>query len=148
MNPGWLIVSAALAVGGIGTVLVALVSRHRGQASEAWPHVTGHVMSSSVCSGESADRPIVDYSYSVDDRAYRGDKICFGTEVSFLSPAQAQAYVDQYPPGSGVTVYYDPANPHRSVLLQGIPKQSDRLIASGLVMALIGVVGTLIGLIS
>jgi hypothetical protein len=140
----WLLLFGALAIGGIGIVATALVSRRRGRASWRWPQVTGHVLSSWVSTGESATRPEISYAYEVDGRRYSGSKYCFGTEVSFLSLQQAQEIVDQYPRAGDVVVYYDPESPSFSVLKPGIPKSNDRLITTGSVMASIGLFGSLI----
>jgi hypothetical protein len=143
MNQG-LLLFGALAIGGIGIVATALVSRSRGRASWRWPNVTGHVLDSSVSTGESASRPVISYAYQVDGRSYSGSKYCFGTEVSFLGPQQAQEIVDQYPRARDVVVYYDPESPGFSVLKPGIPKSNDRLITTGSVIAIIGLFGSLI----
>lgn len=145
MHLGFLIFFAGLAVGGLGTVTSATISRRRGEASARWPRVTGTVLSSYVDeSGDSADTPVVVYRYEVRGEMFRGKKICFGTEVSFLIGRAAQAVVDRYPVGAPVTVYYDPVHPRSSVLKPGIPPHNGNLMTAGATMIVVGCVGTLV----
>ena len=60
-------------------------------------------------------RPVVEYTYQVDGRAYRGNQIQLMMQVSG-SQGYAQKKAGKYPAGSAVTVLYDPANPGNAAL--------------------------------
>jgi hypothetical protein len=65
-------------------------------------------------------RPSVVYTFKVDGRQYMSDHVVPGTQTSGKVAGRAPGFVNdrvaKYPPGSSVTVYYDPRDPTQSVL--------------------------------
>ena len=109
--------------------------------SVRWPSVTGTVISSYVSESSDDDGTTygadVQYDYVVNDQAYTGDRVSHG-DVSTGDPSYAQKIVARYPEGRSVKVYYDPANPEKSVLETGF--------TAGLLLPLgLGTVFTLVG---
>jgi hypothetical protein len=61
-------------------------------------------------------KPSVVYSYEVNGRGYRGDRVVLGMKVSASVPVSAKQLAAKYPVGSAVDVYYDPDSPGDAVL--------------------------------
>lgn len=101
-------------------------------ASRAWPATTGTVREASI-EERARQRPAsrqrsVDYDYeirlaydyAVSGQAYRGTRLDAAGNTAPTWPA-AVAALAGLAPGQAVTVYYDPADPRRSVLRPGTP---------------------------
>lgn len=152
--PPWL-AGPLLIVAGIGMAIYAKATLGDAKASESWPGVTGqviytdvdrvHKMSSTSGSNSSEYRyvPEVQYEYQVEGVTYEGDRIQFGSSRE-RSRFRAQDVVDRYPITSEVTVYYDPANPSKSVLEPGADLGLTLMPWGGLIF-LIGGIATTIG---
>jgi hypothetical protein len=57
----------------------------------------------------------IEYEFAVDGKSYRSDEITFDNNYS-INQEFAQIYINKYPVGKNVTVYYDPHDPSFSVL--------------------------------
>ena len=90
--------------------------RERAIATESWPAVSGEVLSSGVRRSGRTRRASVRYAYKVGDTELVGDRIRLLEPVSF---EWASTIASRYPTGAAVTVYYDPEQPHESVLEPG-----------------------------
>ena len=113
------------------------------RASASWPSVTGQVTRAYVdysTDAEGADsyQPVLVYAYTVADQTFGGSRIKFG-ENSYGSERPARAIVDRYPAGTRVAVYYDPADPERSVLEPGVSGGSYLVLGIGLLFVLLAV---------
>ncbi len=89
-------------------------------ASANWPTVSGTISSAMISSGGAGEsgstfEPKVDFTYSVADREYAGNRISFG-RLRFVSEQKARAVLANYPVGSAATVAYDPGDPKNSIL--------------------------------
>ncbi len=70
--------------------------------------------------GEPGVRPVIAYEYSVGGMHFIGSQIAFGLQDNFFSGGSfARKYIDRYPAGRSVRVYYDPLSPSSSVLEPG-----------------------------
>ena len=88
-----------------------------------YPSVTGAITHSEVTShhgskGGTSYTASVEYSFTVGDQQYIGNKIRFG--MSSSSFASASAIVGAHPVGSTTPVFYNPANPQESLLSPGV----------------------------
>jgi hypothetical protein len=89
----------------------------RGKASLKWPSTTGEILRSTVEYDDGSHRPKVEYRYSVDGEEYHGDTV---TYAGYQADREtAESYVARFPPGSHLTVYYDPHSPAISTLETG-----------------------------
>lgn len=83
----------------------------------------GRITASELKSESDSDgttyRAKISFTYTVAGREYQGDRWRFG-EWSSGSCSAAQAMVNRFPAGSAATVYYDPANPARAILVAGL----------------------------
>ncbi len=106
-------------------VIIILRARKQTRASQSWSTASGRVLAAynerrtttdSNGSSGTAYYPVVHYEYSVNGRRYEGNRIRFGMEMGRGSPKWGQSIVDSYPTGGLIPVYYDPADPSKSVL--------------------------------
>jgi sugar lactone lactonase YvrE len=129
-------------VGAVATVLgvVLLLKGVRAMAQDklgrGWPSAPGRVTNSQITLGKDS-RLLVEYRYEVDGVSYEGDVLQAREPTRSL--ADNEALWEQHPVGEEVTVYYDPANPSKAVLLLGTHSAHVRvMLASSLVMLLCG----------
>ncbi len=92
--------------------------------SSSWIQIQG-VVTESVLRTEPAEKdkaetfiPGVSYRYEVLGKKYKNSRISF--ERDFKDKAYAKGFVDKYPRGKQVKVFYNPGNPSQSVLEPGI----------------------------
>jgi hypothetical protein len=120
-------------LGLFGTV-TAWLDWRKGVRSSSWPAVPGKIIHShtkKVKGGGSSIgqsnapkltsyRPLIIYSYEVSGLKLEGRRIQFGSEPHTQARSKVEESVSEYPAGSTVTVYYDPAKPAESVLKRGV----------------------------
>jgi hypothetical protein len=63
--------------------------------------------------------PDISYEYSVKGKSYRSSQISF-PNPTFLFWSDGRHYIDDYAVGDSVKVYYDPADPAKSCLINGV----------------------------
>ncbi len=136
VNPMGSSVCSLFLLGGVLLVTFAAYLAWMGQASQSWPRVQGHVISSEVSESARRRDTKIRYAYTVDDIRYESDRIQFGPVIG-IGPESADAYVERFPPDSRPRIAYDPENPGRSVLVPGIRWGTLVIGAAGL--ALFGV---------
>ena len=129
---------------GIGTVILLFIAGaaglwigyerwFHGSGSIDWESVEGEIVSSEVHQytsyrargsiRETSYEPRISYQFKVNGESFTGDRIWFddvpgGTEEAGRD--KSEEYVERFPAGSSTTIYYDPARPERSTLIQGI----------------------------
>ncbi len=91
--------------------------------SEAWPTTTGRVLATSVNpfekEGGTSYQPVVNYEYEVGGQSFTGEATWQDLD-SYPSQYLAERVLWAYPTGGAITVYYNPREPSRSVLVPGI----------------------------
>jgi len=104
------------------------------RASAEWPTVNGTVTSSRVQTtrrdGKNEYMPRVQYSYVVDGQSFSGTRITASDEYQ-KNRGSADDILGRYPSGTAVTVFYDPQDPARAVLEQGLPGNVKVLLGAG-----------------
>jgi hypothetical protein len=142
---------------GIGLLIYGKRVAGMAKDSATWPGVKGKIVRSEVVRndddmGRGRDRsatfmPDVGYTYSVDKTEYEGSLIAFGTRNFYGSKDYANDYVERFPEGKRVSVFYDPSNPETAVLEPGLSKKSHiptyvgiGLIALSLIFAVVFVI--------
>ncbi len=95
-------------------------------ASYSFSETSGKIVSGTVEKRKRSGKkigsdytPRIGYTYEVDGKTLVGEGIHF-SDSSFSMPHQAERVLARFPVGSDVSVYYDPADPGRSVLVRGI----------------------------
>jgi hypothetical protein len=92
-------------------------------ASASWPNVPGVITHSAVDrpTGSRHSRAVIIYRYKVNGREYEHHRIHAGLwRMSDTLFRTSQSLVDEYPVGTNLPVYYNPAVPDRGVLRVGI----------------------------
>jgi hypothetical protein len=121
------LIPLGLALAGGVALVVALRMRRRVTASRGWPTVRGRVISTDIVKwvrpqGGWAYAPAILYEYEVDGKPFGSNVVHTGlsaTESSYRASSAAELYVERFPAGSEVTVWYDPADPANAVLEPG-----------------------------
>lgn len=160
-----------LIVGGLAASFFGWRSVIRSLASSDWPSVDGKIIDSRVeeeknkRTGSRTNKtplnqkryqPKVDYSYSVNDKSFKGTRISYSDhgylgkskEITIMgvtryssnadAKAGAQKIVQKYPKGKKVTVYYMPDNPSKSLLEPGFSYKVFAWPICGFVLLVIG----------
>ena len=92
-----------------------------------WTPVSGTIIASGVDSYRESDGNTtyclwIEYEYDYENETYSGDMISHSIYSSTYDAAQCSSTrpnADEYPPGEAITVYVDPNDPIRAVLLTG-----------------------------
>ena len=92
-----------------------------------WTPVSGTIIASRVDSYTEADGNVthclrIEYEYGYENETYSGDMISHSLHSSTYNAADCgsgRRNADDYPPGETITVYVDPDDPNRAVLLTG-----------------------------
>ena len=92
-----------------------------------WTPVSGTIIASRVDSYTEADGNVthclrIEYEYGYENETYSGDMISHSLHSSTYDAADCgsnRPNANDYPPGEPITVYVDPNDPNRAVLLTG-----------------------------
>jgi len=104
-------------------------------ATDGWPSVEGRIVRFSQTKDEHrpAHSPLL-YEFSISGATYRSTQIAL-VDAENLDYQDWIALANRLPSEGRVTVYYDPADPSRSVLKSGSLKVSSHGIKFGMVFA-------------
>ena len=92
-----------------------------------WTPVSGTIIASGVDSYTESDGNLthcllIEYEYDYENKTYIGNMISHSMHSSTYDAAYCESKhpdADDYPPGENITVYVDPNDPNRAVLLTG-----------------------------
>lgn len=148
-----LVISMAflLVLAGSGTLVKSLFDYSKGTLSSDWPFVVGQIIESRISTSSTRNasgsvtssnhsishKPVIVYQYVVDGKKIINNTIKFGG-VGGSNRQLSSQYVNQYPLGHQVNVYYSPNHPDNSVLVQGVAKTNIWAIVGSLVFILFG----------
>lgn len=131
---------------GIVFVIIGFIQKLRGNAASKWPsasgvmlkselfeHITKTKTSTNRISTFSSYEPLVEYRYTVDEKMLTGNRIAIG--LTRLPLEKAQEFVDKYPIGAAVPVYYNPKNVKESRLDVAAAGATPSLILGGIIAA-------------
>jgi uncharacterized membrane protein YidH (DUF202 family) len=129
---------------GIGVMIYGYSQYSQAKQSQFWETVSGSIISSKIVSGKNSDnevfyKPKIKYKYSIAGVTYRSDRIFFGDPLEQTSAAMPAKYVSMFPANAVVTVYYNPFNPAKSVLLPGETTYAKSTLILSTIFILIGV---------
>jgi hypothetical protein len=110
--PGFLLlVSVILVICGFADLL-------RVRRKRSWPSANGTVVGSEIMTPHKRGcRPFIRYRFTVNGQTYESTKFFHGQENVGYSWAKAEQIIAPYPPGTAVTVRFDPRNPSLSVVV-------------------------------
>lgn len=118
--------------------------KRQADASTRWPSTKGVILSSKVkappapsSTGSGRNRavhvPRISYRYSVNGREYVDNRPTIG---KVNGKGDSEKLVARFPKGAKVTVYYNPEDPSRAVLVRGMGGRNPFWIGVPLVVAL------------
>ncbi len=135
-------ISALFLAVGLLTLVAGVGQWRAGRAAAGWPATAGQVIANETVRatqhGRSVtvfDAPRIAYRYTVAGRVYESDRVSPAALPVRAASAEGRRRAAAYPLGAAVTVYYDPADPTRSLLER--PPQTAALRNGGL-LALLG----------
>jgi hypothetical protein len=118
-------------------------SAMKGVTSAHWPTIEGRVLSSQVKSeggknGGTVYSADIHYAYTVNGGSFTSRRVRFGgiNTGNRIYPAQ---FVEKYPAGSSVKVYYSASDPSMAVLEPGMQSSSLLVAGIGLLFGGVGV---------
>ncbi|WP_242337627.1 MULTISPECIES: DUF3592 domain-containing protein [Anaeromyxobacter] len=140
----------ALALCSAGALMLAMAVRQssRGRESRHWTRTLGRVVESRVELLNEADEQrsrrwgfVIRYAYEARGRAQGSRQIWIGSAgVAYEDEERALEWVERFPKGAEVTVWFDPAAPSQAVLVPGVPgAQVALLVLAGLALVGIGI---------
>ncbi|MFZ4456507.1 MAG: DUF3592 domain-containing protein [Bacteroidales bacterium] len=119
----------------------------RARSTKNWDTADGIVLDSELIefssSYESASsfKPRIEYSYSVNGKEYKSNRVYFGSHImTFFNKQNSRKTVTKYPKGVNVIVHYDRLNEKQSVLETGVKYQIIIGFVLGLIIIGIGLI--------
>ncbi len=119
-----LVVGGVFVLLGLIFIFIALRTRRQAAKSALWPVVPGNIVDSHLKEHRHYNNrnhrtsytyePQVEYTYSVMEMTYTGNKIGYG--VSSYDRGNAQNFLDRYPVGAEIQVHYNPENLREAVI--------------------------------
>jgi len=107
-----------------------------------WPTVDGIIEATEVYPVDGSPggrwRPHVTYSYAVGERVVTATRLALGKAPLEARRENAERYLEQYRPGSAVTVFFNPRELTESVLEVSTPASVYVNVAFGVILALLG----------
>jgi hypothetical protein len=142
LNP-YIIILGLFIIAGLVTTLWGLRIILKARKTQHWPHVDGIIEESRISSDHDDLLPHIQFRYSVDQTSCRQTMTFSGD----ITPTQefAASYVQKYPAGSKVQVYYNPEDPNTATLEPGLGKGDWLVFAMGLGMLLFGIIFSVVG---
>lgn len=113
----------------------------RGKAATHWPTTKARIARTEIAIRQSKGTkyygPKIEYEYAIGNEKISGRNIAFGTTDQDDDDRRwAEKYLAKYPVGKTVTVFFNPADPHESVLEPGTTRTAYIVCACGLVAIL------------
>jgi len=137
MNP-YIIILSLFVIGSLLATLWGWRVIVKGRKTLTWPNVTGIIEESTPTSEGDDLLPHILFSYCVAEQSYRYS-VEFPRGMTPTPEFTAQ-YMQRFPVGASVSVYYDPQKPNQATLEPG-PVKGDWLIFA------LGIGSTLLGLV-
>lgn len=137
----------ALGLLAIGVTMLAVALRQSARARETrgWTRTEGRVVESRIErvvdeSEENLDRTrfAIRYSYAARGRTYESPQVWIGSSDA-SSSGDPRRWVERFPAGAVVPVWFDPRDPSQAVLVREIPGRQVRVVLlAGAVLAAVG----------
>lgn len=136
MNP-YILILAFFTLAGLAMAAWGWRNMMRARKLRHWSTTEGMIEASTPASALDDLLPHIEFSYEVAGRHYRR-VLDF---PSGLNPSQelARNYIERFPAGAEVSVYYDPAQPEQATLERKSGHDDWFIIAIGLGAALFGI---------
>ena len=132
----YVIILVLVTLAGIAVTLWGLKMQQQAKTRRAWPCVEGSIIESLISSKENDLLPGIRFEYQVDERNLQA-AIRFppGTQPM---PEFSRSYIEKYPLGHKVTVYYNPDAPEDATLEPEGGKDNWMILGLGIGATLFG----------
>ena len=142
------ILAIAFIIGGLVMLGYGVFCIYNGYKSRTWPQALGTINASYAerqlrRESETHNSRIkyvarIRYAYTVNGRKYNNDEVGFGkSEYTSRRKSKIEKYLEQFPVGKSVRVFYNPENPGQAVLSQGVTGGALLVLAGGILFLLI-----------
>ncbi len=138
-NPG-LIVGGVFLLIGILLTLINLVRIFQSLLAKSWATTHGKITYSKIRTSHSYSstgsnagsrhrrstsyRPEVEFEYKIQDTDFKSYRIFYGSKVgASWKWRRSKKYIDKYPVGQAVKVFYNPSNHKKALLEPGIHRE-------------------------
>lgn len=118
-----LVIGILLIVGCVISFVIGMDAQRDVMVATEWQSVGGAILKSELIVDKltypeqyTPYYPKILYTYQVDGKEYSCDNIVFGGVTSGKHSKMYERYVERYPIGSSVRVYYNPKEPENAVL--------------------------------
>lgn len=122
----------ALFLCALGAVMVVkgLRQSSRARQTRSWTATTGRILESRVELLRAADEEgparhafVIRYAYEARGRPQESDQVWIGSATASMSedPGSPRRWVERFPAGTEVQVWFDPADPRQAVLVRDVP---------------------------
>ena len=102
--------------------MATAVKMAEAQRAAKWTRASGRIVRSELVKEERQGKPVkvpaVEYEFTVGVHKYRGKRVSL---AEVIAGPDAVGTVARYPVGTSVPVYYDPADPGKSVVDRDLP---------------------------
>jgi len=136
------VVCGVFVLGGLGVAGYGIRIIHQARESASWVPTDGQITHSQMVSNSGGEgttyAPEVHYTYQVEGKEYNGTRIFIGDNRYSSNGDYARNYIERYPVGKEVSVYFDPQQPGSAILEPGTSKKSYFPLALGLGFAAFG----------
>jgi len=141
-NP-YTIILGLFTAAGLATSLWGFAVIHKARRTARWPYIAGTIEKSNMSSEHDDLLPDICFSYIIADQTYlKNIEFPSGT-----TPTRefSKAYVEKFPAGMSVNVYYNPDNPEQATLEPGLQAGDWMIFAFGTGATLLMVLLLLLG---
>ena len=141
-NP-YTIILSLFVIAGLLATLWGLAIIVKARKTRLWPAVEGEIEKSDVASDANDLLPHISFRYRVGEQSYQR-AMEFPPDIT---PSQefAASYVQKYPVGANIQVYYNPQNPEQATLEPGVGKGDWLVFAIGLGTLILGILFLVFG---
>lgn len=140
LNP-YTIIMGSVIVGGLAITLWGWAVLAKSRKIKSWPTTKGTIEESRPGAEYNDLLPHIAFSYQLDNKQHQ--TVFMFPEGTHPLPEFSQAYLDKYPVGAEVTVYYNPDHPETATL-EPQTKGDWMILALGLLMIVGGIITFLI----
>ena len=137
MSNPYVIILIMFMLAGIGLTIWGWKAYPRSKDAKDWPSTEGEIISSELPENEFEQGvPKISFRYRVDGKQYEQMQ---NFNVRLLTPEQCKEYVEKYPVGANVNVYYASSNPNQASLSVELVKADWMVLGVGIATTLLGV---------
>jgi Protein of unknown function (DUF3592) len=139
-------IAVALGVVGLFAFSLMLYRMQLSAQSANYLSVEGVIEESEIRQEHRFRRPVnqkphITYRYEIDGKSYLSHRFSYADPYGDASESSAQEFIERYPRGKRVAVYYDPAHHAESILHQSTWRDFLFLLTTGSILLMASIIG-------